>query len=101
MSFRRSFGRLGIILDRRHSAKQCVMTALIIVLSPRLDHGASVGQPQEPADVQALIAQAIVERLHEGIVGRLARPANVERHAVLVRPAVQCLRSAFKMNSGP
>jgi len=55
VSFQRSFGRLGdrcgSIFDRRHSAKRCVMTALVIVPSPGLDLGSSVGDGQKPVCV--------------------------------------------------
>lgn len=38
------------------------------------------------------MAQAAIERFHERIVRRLARPAEVERDAFLVRPAIERLR---------
>ena len=47
--------------------------------------------------VQALVSQTAVEALDERVVGRLARPREVERDAVLVRPPVERLRA----DSGP
>ena len=96
MSFRRSFGRFdgrgSSIFDRRHPAKECVRAALVIVPSPGLDLGSGVGDGQEPVCVQALVAKATVERFYERIVGWFARSAEIQRHAVLVRPAVERLR---------
>ena len=40
-------------------------------------------------DVQALGPEATVEGLDEGIVGRLARPGEVERDTALVGPKIQ------------
>jgi hypothetical protein len=42
--------------------------------------------------VQELAAQAAVKPLNESIVGRLARPREVERDAVLIGLAVERLR---------
>lgn len=47
--------------------------------------------------VQAFVAKATVERFYEGIVRRFARSTEVQRHAILVRPAVEC----FRDESGP
>ena len=71
-------------------------SALIIVPSPGLDLGTGIGQRQEPVGVQALVAQATIERFHEGIVGWLAWPAEVERDAVFVRPAVEGFRDKLR-----
>lgn len=71
-------------------------TALIIIPSPGLDLGPRVGQRQEPVRVQALVAQAAVERLHERVVGGLARPREIERGPVLIGPAVQRLRDELR-----
>jgi hypothetical protein len=46
--------------------------------------------------VQALVAKTAVERLYEGIVAGFTRPAEVQRHAVLVRPAVECFRDELR-----
>ena len=67
-----------------------------MVPSPGLDLGSGIVQRQEPVGVQALVAQAAVEALDERIIGRLARAAEVERYAVLIGPAVQCLRDKLR-----
>jgi hypothetical protein len=46
--------------------------------------------------VQALVAKAAVERFHEGIVGRLPRSTEVQRHAVLVRSTVERIRDELR-----
>src|SRR5262245_64523148 len=42
--------------------------------------------------IQALFAQPAIERLDKGVVDRTARSAEVERHLVLVGPAVESVR---------
>jgi hypothetical protein len=69
-----------------------VRPALVVEAAPRFDLGPGVGKRQEPVCVEALVAQATVERFDEGIVGRLAGPGEVERDAILVGPAVERLR---------
>ncbi len=39
--------------------------------------------------VQALVAEAAGEGLNEGIVGRLSRPAEVQRHPIDVGPMIK------------
>jgi hypothetical protein len=57
------------------------------VLPPRFDLALRVRQRQEPERVQTA-----VERLHnKRVVGRLAGPAEVEPHVILVSPAVNRL----------
>ena len=46
--------------------------------------------------VEALLAQSSVERLHERVVDRLAWPAEVERHAMLVGPAIERVRHELR-----
>lgn len=46
--------------------------------------------------MQALVAQAAIEALDEGFVGRLSRPREVERDAVLVRPSIERLRDKLR-----
>ena len=62
---------------------------LVEVRPPRLDLAPGVVQRQEPVCVQAFITQTAVEAFDEGIVGRLARPAEVQRDAVDVGPMVE------------
>ena len=70
--------------------------ALILVPSPDLDLGAGIGQRQEPVGVQALVAQATIERFHERIVRWLAGLAEVERDAILLSPAIKRLRDKLR-----
>src|SRR5712671_5929633 len=58
---------------------------------PRLDLALRVGQRQEPVRVEAFVAKTAIERLHKGVVGRLAGPAEIKRHAIMVSPAVERL----------
>jgi hypothetical protein len=95
-SFGRFDGRGSSIFDRRHPAKRCVGTPLVIVPPPGLDLGAGVGRGQEPMCDQALVAKANVERLYEGIVCGLARSAEIQRHAARVRLAVECFRDKLR-----
>ena len=39
--------------------------------------------------IQTFSAEPTIERLDEGIVGRLPRPREVECHAALIRPQIQ------------
>ena len=76
VSIRRSFGgpegRCSSIFVRRKPAKRCARPALVVEATPRLDLGPGVGERQEPVCVETLVAQATIERFHEGVVGRLA-----------------------------
>jgi hypothetical protein len=69
---------------QQHSEMCVVMKRCNPAAKPR----SSPAHPrQEPVAVEAFVAQAAVERLHEGVVGRFARPREVERDAVLIGPA--------------
>lgn len=39
--------------------------------------------------VQALVPEPAVEGLHKGIVGRLARPAEIQRYPIDVGPVIE------------
>lgn len=65
------------------------MTALVIVPSPRVDLAPSVRQRQKLMGVQAFVAAPAIEGLHEGVVGRFAKPREVKRYAVFMSPAIQ------------
>lgn len=56
---------------------------LIVVLSPSLDLGAGVVERLEPVDVQALVAEAPVERFDRGVVRRLAPTTEVQHDALV------------------
>ena len=60
--------------SRRFVADRAMWSYLVVVSTPTLKLFAGVGQRQEPMRVQAFRAQSAVERLDEGVVGRLARP---------------------------
>ena len=64
--------------------------------APRLDLGLCVGQRQEPVHVKTLISQTAGEGFHEGVVGGLAGPAEVERDPVLVNPTIERLRDELR-----
>lgn len=63
-------------------------TALIVLVSPGLDLSPRLGDRIEPVDVEAFIPKGSVERLDEGVVGGLARPAEVDPHAVMISPEI-------------
>ena len=71
-------------------------SGLVEVRPPRLDLAPGVVQRQEPVRVQAFIAQPAIEAFHEGIVGRLSRPAEVQRDTVDVGPVVERPRDKFR-----
>ncbi len=63
--------------------------ALVVEHVPRLDPAPCIIEGQEPMGVEALVPEAAVERLDEGIVGRLAGATEVQDHAVLVGPSIE------------
>ena len=71
-------------------------SGLVEVRPPRLDLAPGVVQRQEPVRVQAFIAQPAIEAFHEGIVGRLSRPAEVQRDTVDVGSVVARPRDNFR-----
>jgi len=66
-----------------------VRSGLVEVRPPRLDLAPGVVQRQEPVRVQAFVAQPAIEAFDEGVVGRLSRPAEVQRDAVDVGPVIE------------
>ena len=62
---------------------------LVVVSAPSLQLFRRVCKRQEPVGVQTLGPEAAVEGLDEGIVGRLAGPAEVEGDAVGIGPEVR------------
>src|SRR5436309_1955218 len=85
----------------RSPPQRGVRTALVVGPPPRLDLAPRVGQRQEPVRVQALVAQAAVERLDQCVVGRLARAREVQRDTVLVGPAVEGFRDELRPDVHP
>ena len=77
---------------RHLMAGRAVRSDLVIVSTPSLAFPPRLGEAEEPARVQALGAQATIERFDEGIVGLLARSSEVERDTILIGSVVQYLR---------
>lgn len=65
--------------------------SLVVVAAPLLDGRAGIGQADEPALVQALVAQPAVEALDVAVLHRLAWLDEVEQHAVRMCPLIRCL----------
>lgn len=65
-------GNRDVISDRRARAFR------IVVSTPSLQLFARIRKGQEPVGVQAFGPELAVERLDEAIVGRLARPREVQ-----------------------
>lgn len=61
---------------------------VVVVFAPSLDDRLSLGQREELIVVEAFLTQPPVEALNERILVRLARPDEVELHAVAVGPGV-------------
>ena len=74
---------------RGQAAEGCVRSVFVVVAPPLFDPLAGIGHGQEPGGIQAFRPQGGVERLDEGIVGRLARPGEVDLHAVEIGPLVE------------
>ena len=72
--------------NRRLLADRAVRALLVVVLAPILQFFLRVRKAQEPVSVQTFRPEATVERFDKRIVGRLAWPREVERHAALVGP---------------
>lgn len=73
----------------------------VVVLTPRLHLFASVVKAHEPVRIEALRPELAVERLDEGIVGRLAGSGEIERDALLVGPEVEVARDKFRALVNP
>ena len=62
---------------------------LIVVSEPSLHLFGRIRKGQEPVLVQAFSPEPTVERLDEGVVGRLPWPREVERDALGIGPQVE------------
>ena len=69
---------------RRLVADGAMWPNLAIVSVPSLAFSHGVVEAHEPVLVQALRPELAVEQFDEHVVGRLARPAEVERHVARV-----------------
>lgn len=56
-----------------------------------LNSALCIDEREEPVLVQALVAKSAIERLDEGVVHRFPRAAELERHAMLMRPDIERL----------
>jgi hypothetical protein len=75
--------------DRWLVADGPVRPILVVVSEPSLHPFGRIRKRQEPVGVQALTAEAAVERLDEGVVRRLAWPREVERDALGIGPQIE------------
>ena len=73
-------------LYRRFVADRAMGPHLVVVSTPSLAFSPRVVEAHEPVGVQALGSELAVERLDEGVVGRLAGPGEVERDAASDTP---------------
>lgn len=71
---------------RRLVADGAMWSNLIVVSTPSLAFLHGVVEAHEPVLVQALRPELAVERFDERVVGRLARPTEVERDVARVCP---------------
>ena len=69
---------------------------LVVVSAPSGNQDTSLRQARKPMVVQALIPEPAVEALNERILCRFARLDQLELHAMLVGPLVQCLAGEFR-----
>ena len=69
---------------------------LIVIDPPCLDQLFGVIDRQELMHVQALVAQAPVERFDMRVVRGFSRPCEIELHAALERPCFQRFRHELR-----
>src|SRR5580704_16020760 len=82
---------------RRHLiADRAVRAHLVVVSTPSLAFPACLVEAQEPVGVQALRTELAVEALDEGIIRRLARPAEVKCDAAHESPQVEFLADELR-----
>src|SRR5215469_6400125 len=73
-----------------------VLRCGIVVSTPSLAFSAHLVDAEEPVRVQALGAELAVQAFDEGIVGRFAGPAEVERNAAHEGPQIKLLANEFR-----
>src|SRR5450432_856900 len=83
-------------LHRRFVANGTVGTHLVVVSTPSLAFCTGLVEADEPICIQTFGAEFAVEGFDEGIVGRFARPAEVERHALHVSPEIEVLADKLR-----
>jgi hypothetical protein len=75
--------------DSRLIANRSMRTIFVVVSAPILHLFPGVRKGQELVGIEAFGPEATVERLDEGVVGRLAGPGEIERNTALVSPKIQ------------
>ncbi len=73
-----------------------VWPEVIAILPPVFDLLPGFLERQEPMGVEALVAETAVEGLDERVVGRLARPREIQCDLLLVGPAIHRQRREFR-----
>src|SRR5918993_120301 len=76
---------------RRPIADRAMRSHLVVVRPPCFDLGPGVVKVEEPVLVQALGSEPGIETFGERVVGRPARPAEIQDRAVRVGPQVNLL----------
>ncbi len=84
------------VLLRRAIAKSGVRSLAVVVLPPGRDLPPGIFEIGEDLSVQALVAEAALEGLHEGILRGFAGGREVELHASFEGPGVEGLRGEFR-----
>src|SRR5687767_7170720 len=77
-------------------AERTVRAALIVIDSPGFDLRLRICDRRELVDVQTLVTEPPVERLDEGVFHGLSGANEVELHAALIRPVLECPRHEFR-----
>ena len=75
--------------SRRHLVETLVRPTLVVLDPPSFDLRFGFLNGLEPVNIQALVPKRSVERFDEAVIGRLARPIEVDRHLVVVRPQIE------------
>ncbi len=89
---------MGMPIYRPRELRRCLVAQstmranAIVIVPPSFRHGLCFIERQEPMLVQALDTKSTIERLDERIIRGLPWPAEVELHAVEVRPQIQAPR---------
>ena len=74
---------------------------LIVVPAPSLHLLPSIFKAHEPVGIEAFRPEASVEGLNERVVSRLARPREVERHALHVGPQIELAGDKIRCHCQP
>jgi len=93
-SGRRLAGRAAGLHERDQDllADRAMGSVVIVVPAPSIQLFRRVGKGKESVGVWTFRPQPAVERIAEGVVGRLARPGEVERDAIGVGPEIEVAR---------